>query len=274
MKVENISIDRIIVPFEHESMRSYVTREKLDSLKESIKKHGVLQPLIVEEHEDCYHLVAGWRRLQAAKELDLQTVPCYVVQASKNDVDVMRLHENIEREEMNPIDEARYFLYLINKYNLTYDKLSQMTGYSTSYISERISVLKEDPKVADALLTNRINFSVARAIVREKDKSIRTQLLMYALEAGANAQKIEQWRRELVQVAQARGVYTGTTVIAPPITAVSSKEETAVETSQKEVYMNTSFCESCTREVPRENMRVLSVCDDCYKEIRKVLEGG
>lgn len=124
---------------------------QLTELADSIKKHGVLQPLVVRKDMDnngIYQLIAGERRLRASKQAGLTTIPVSLIDCSEEDVYAIALIENIQRAQLNPIEEATAIQTLLNKHNCTQESLSKMISKSRTYItnSQRILLLPDDVK--------------------------------------------------------------------------------------------------------------------------------
>ena len=126
--------------------------EKLLKLSESIKKHGVVQPIIVKKEDNTYRIVAGERRWRAARMAGLKTIPVIIKELSERQVMEIALIENLQREDLNPIEEAEAFERLLNEYNLTQEELSEAIGRSRSAIANTIRLLGLSEKVKNCLI--------------------------------------------------------------------------------------------------------------------------
>ena len=148
---EGIDIS-LIIPNRHQP-RQVFTEDGLNELINSIKEKGVLQPITVRENSDGkFELIAGERRFRASKEAGLRKIPAYILDV-KNDSDMleMALIENIQREDLNPLEEAEGYLLLVEKYNFTQDEIAKKIGKSRPVITNRIRLLKLPHEIRHAL---------------------------------------------------------------------------------------------------------------------------
>lgn len=139
LPVTFVDVESIIV--NSDQPRKHFDEDKLRELSESIAKHGILQPLTVRKNGDLYDLLAGERRLRAAKMAGLDKVPVYILECTDKDVLMISLLENIQRDDLNPIEEAIAFKNLIQDYKCTQEELSEIVCKSRSYISNSMRML-------------------------------------------------------------------------------------------------------------------------------------
>lgn len=144
----------------------------LEELAESIRKHGVIQPLIVTKTDGGYELIVGERRLRAAKMAGQTTVPVIVREVEKQEQLELSLLENIQRHDLNPIEEAVAYKRLLDEFNLTQEDLSLRLGKSRPVIANMLRLLHLPEEIQKALAEGKISYSVARIIVGlpEKDQ--------------------------------------------------------------------------------------------------------
>lgn len=145
--------------------RKYFSPSNLESLADSIRKHGVIQPLIVTRAENGYELIAGERRLRASKIAGLATVPVIVREVEKQEQLELSLLENIQRHDLNPIEEAVAYQRLLDEFNLTQDELSKRLGKSRPGIANMLRLLHLPEEIQRALAEGKITYSAARIIV-------------------------------------------------------------------------------------------------------------
>ncbi len=145
--------------------RAEFSKEKLNDLVNSIKEKGVIQPVLVRRTIDGYELIAGERRLRAAVMLNLENIPAIIKDV--NDVDMLEiaLIENIQREELNPIEEAKAFARLTTEFNFTQDKIAQTMGKDKSTVSNAIRLLGLPQKVQEQILKGAITAGHARVLL-------------------------------------------------------------------------------------------------------------
>ena len=145
--------------------RMEYNKEKHNDLVNSIKEKGVIQPVLVRRAIDGYELIAGERRLRAAAMLKLENIPAIIKDVSDVDMLEIALIENIQREELNPIDEARAFERLTTEFNFTQDKIAETLGKDKSTISNAIRLLGLPRKVQDHVSKGAITAGHARALL-------------------------------------------------------------------------------------------------------------
>jgi len=145
----------------------------LADLAESIKQHGLMQPISVRISEKGYELVAGERRLRATKLAGLPAVPAVIVNISDEESAILALVENLQRQNLNYIEEAEGFYNLINKHSLTQDELAKKLGKNQSTIANKMRLLKLPGKIQKLLITNNLSERHARALlVIQKDMEL------------------------------------------------------------------------------------------------------
>ena len=155
--------------------RKYFDPKKLEELSQSIKQHGLLQPIVVINHEGRYILIAGERRLRASKLANLKTIKAIVAQI---DLDELRLRElalieNIQRENLNPIELANSYKELIEVHNITHDELANIVNKSRSQITNTLRLLNLDKYAQEAIIEGKISQGHAKVLVtvpKEKQK--------------------------------------------------------------------------------------------------------
>lgn len=158
-----ISIHQIVPnPFQP---RQKFDDELLRELADSIKTHGVLQPLLVRKVQDQYQLIAGERRLRASKLAGLTTVPVIVKDFSDQTAMEIALVENLQREDLSPLEEAEAYKRLIHEFNLTQEQIAQVVGKSRSAVANTLRLLNLTSEVREKLQENEITMGHARALL-------------------------------------------------------------------------------------------------------------
>lgn len=172
----NVLVSKI-TPNPHQP-RNHFDEEQLLELVDSIKKHGILQPLVVSELADGnFELIAGERRFRAAQKAELVSVPCLVKPADEKAKLEIGLVENIQRSNLNPIEEAFAYQRLIDEFGLTQEQVGKQVGKSRSYIANTIRLLDLPQDVQKGLSEGKISMSKARALLGLP--TIRQQLKAY-----------------------------------------------------------------------------------------------
>lgn len=145
--------------------------EKIKSLSESIEEHGLLQPIVLKKHSGLYEIIAGERRWRACKHLGLKKVPSIIKNVDNVTIAQLALIENLQREDLNPIEEAMAYHRLIDEYNITQDKMSKIAGKSRVYITNTMRLLKLDDYIQNSIVEKTITSGHGRALLAlESDK--------------------------------------------------------------------------------------------------------
>ncbi|MBN2424663.1 MAG: ParB/RepB/Spo0J family partition protein [Calditrichaceae bacterium] len=173
--------------------------ESLEELKKSISEKGVIQPITVRKADKGYELVAGERRLRAVVELDLPRIPAYIIKVdTKEEMMELAIIENVQREKLNPIEQAKAYQRLIDECKLTQDDVARKIGKERSTITNIIRLLKLPEKIQDSVQKEMITMGHARALLGVEDRQIQLDLWNKAIRNGLSVRKVEQ----LVQEAQ------------------------------------------------------------------------
>lgn len=174
-QVQNINVD-LIIPNRFQPRLSF-DEKALNELAESIKQHGIIQPLIVRQLADKYEIIAGERRYKAATLAGLSTVPVIVTNLSDAKSAEVALVENIQRKNLSSIEEALSYKRKIDKDNLTQEQLAKLLGLSQSTVANRLRLLNLSNEVQDALLKEKISERHARSLLQISDKNKQNELL-------------------------------------------------------------------------------------------------
>jgi ParB family chromosome partitioning protein len=179
--------------------RKFFDAASLESLSESIKLHGVLQPIIVREiGDEHYQIIAGERRFRAAKMANLKEIPVVVVDGDDQQTDEIALIENIQRENLNPVEEAQAYKSLIEDYNLTQEQLSEKLGKSRSAIANSMRLLLLPEKVRDVLAKGEISAGHARALLSLTDEALINLLVDRIIVEDLSVRAIEDEVRAII----------------------------------------------------------------------------
>ena len=161
-KIFHIGINELR-PNPHQPRKDF-SIEGLEMLSDSIRQYGIIQPLIVSKEKDYYQIITGERRWRAAKMLQLKTVPAIVREVKEHERLELALIENIQRKNLNPIEEGYAYQRLINEFNLTQDELAKRIGKSRPVITNTMRLLLLPQEIQKALIDEKINYSQARFV--------------------------------------------------------------------------------------------------------------
>ena len=153
--------------------RKEFNAEKLNDLKESIKKHGIIQPIVVRKVANGYELVAGERRLRAAKELEIKKIPVVIKNFNNEKSLEISLVENIQREDLNLIDQANGFKRLMDEFSLTQQELAEVTAKSRTLISNTVRLLKLNENIQKDISEGRVSFGHAKLLLGMEDEELQ-----------------------------------------------------------------------------------------------------
>jgi ParB family chromosome partitioning protein len=179
--------------------RAYIDAEELTELASSIREHGILQPLIVTQQSEGneYVLIAGERRLQAARQAGLSTVPALVREASEREMIELALIENIQRADLNPLEAAEAYQQLVDDFGLSHEELAAQLGKSRSAVTNTLRLLKLPETIRAALARGDISEGHARALLGLSTPQAQTAALKAVIDRGLNVRQTEALVRKM-----------------------------------------------------------------------------
>ena len=188
--------DVVLIPIKDIRKNPYQPRksfdqEALNELSESIKNHGIFNPIIVRKSLSGYDLIAGERRLRASKLAGLNEIPCIVVEIDDKGMMEVSLLENIQREDLNIVEEARGYNQLIDKLDYTQEDLASRVGKSRSHITNILRILKLPNSILNLLEENKITFGHARALLNVENKDYQEELAKKIVKEGLSVRQVE-----------------------------------------------------------------------------------
>lgn len=181
-----------------EQPRKNFDQEKLQQLAESISQHGVVQPIIVKKKDRGYTIIAGERRWRAAKLAGLKTIPSIIKDMTTREVMEIALIENIQREDLNSIEEAEAYQKLMDEYGLTQEGLSKMIGKSRAFIANSVRLLSLSDKVKAMLIDDLLTPGHARTLVTIEDVDRQNLLAETIVQQDLNVRQTERLISEQV----------------------------------------------------------------------------
>lgn len=189
-KIQQIKIDKIEAS--DNNPRKNFDDETINSLSKSIKLYGILQPLVLIKNDEKYKIVAGERRYRAAKIAGLETVPAIIRELNDKDKDMISMIENIQREDLNPYEEAQAYENIMKIHNLTQEELSNIIGKSRTYIANIVRLLSLDDFTISELEKGNITSSQGRALLGIKDIFERKKYLEMLIKKEITVNEIEK----------------------------------------------------------------------------------
>lgn len=189
-----LPLDKIHDP--ERPLRFDLSPEGVHDLVESIKRVGIIEPLVVTKVKDDYEVVAGHRRLVAAGLAGLAVAPCMIVEVSGLEKEMMKIHENIARDSINAVEWANHLDYLKTQYKITNAKLAGTLGMSEAWVEQHLAILKYPPDILRAVETDKLAFSAARELVQIRDPVKREVYIRAAIKGGVTVGMAAKWRRD------------------------------------------------------------------------------
>lgn len=198
--VSQIELDKITAnPFQP---RKQFDQEKLEQLAESIKNHGVLEPIIVRRAGDEYQIVVGERRWRACQLAGLKTIPAVVKELSDREMTEVALIENLQREDLNAIEEAEGYQILIEEFSLTQEEVAQSVGKKRSSIANALRLLTLEPQIKRMVAEGRLSRGHAKVLLGVESGKLRHSLAQRVVEEDLSVRQLEK----LVQNKPKQGV--------------------------------------------------------------------
>lgn len=176
--------------------RKVFDEEKLEDLAASIKEHGLIQPVVLRSVGAGYEIVAGERRWRAARKVGVKTIPCIVRELTDEENMLLAIIENMQREDLNPIEEAEGLSQMIDTYGLTQDQVSKSVGKSRPYITNCLRLLKLPEAIQEFVSEGQLSAGHARAIVSAGGKEKQIVLAQKAVKEGLSVRQIEKLAKE------------------------------------------------------------------------------
>lgn len=203
--VEEDNKGKMLIPLneiknDNNQPRKAFDSDKIAELTESIKTHGIIQPLILRKSDDGFYIiVAGERRWRAAKMAGLKEVPAIVMELSEKDVLEISLIENIQRQDLNPIEEALAYKKLLNEFKLTQEDLSKRIGKSRTAITNTMRLMNLDSRVQQYIIEGIITEGHGRALLGIKDEEIQYELSQKVIDENLSVRELERLVKKIVE---------------------------------------------------------------------------
>ena len=172
--------------------RRIFEEDSLNELADSIKRYGVIQPIIVSKKENFYQIVAGERRWRATKKAGLTEIPAIVREDNEQKNREIALIENIQREDLNPIEKARGIKLLMEQYNLTQAQVAEVIGKGRSTVTNTLRILNLDPRVIDLALQGKLTEGHCKALLGFDNPDKQYDMALYMIESGDSVREAEK----------------------------------------------------------------------------------
>lgn len=191
VKKEEVKLKITEVEPNREQPRKKFDEDALLELAESIRQFGVLQPLIVQKREGYYEIIAGERRWRAAKIAGLKEIPVIIKEYTDQEIVEISLIENIQREDLNPIEEAQAFKRLLTEFHLKQDEVAERVAKSRTAVTNSMRLLKLDERVQQMVIEDMISTGHARALLAVEDKELQYKMAMRVFDEKLSVREVE-----------------------------------------------------------------------------------
>lgn len=198
----------LIRPSEEQPRRDSFDGDKMHELARSIEANGVIQPITVYKNGETYTIVAGERRWRAARMAGLNEIPALVRNVEKHQVLELALIENIQREDLNPIEIAVAFERLASEHGLSHEEIAKRTGKERSTVTNFLRLLKLAPLVKDEIISGRLNGGHARALINITDPILQTQIARQVVEKQLSVREVERLVKQLTEPSPEKSTQT------------------------------------------------------------------
>lgn len=251
---QKIDLDLIVEPTNQ--VRLEIPQDKVIELAQSISEQGLLQPILVRPLEGKFEIVAGHRRYLACKHLRWSQVTVRIVDIDDTAVALSRAVENLQREDLSPIEEGKIYQDLRDRHNMSYEQIASKMGKTPGTIKRRLDLLKMPPCLVDAVHKRQISPSVAEALWSLKDPTAIDYYLQFAIENGASYRVVQQWVYDYQKAKRAGGS-----------DAVESMSPLPVR-ELRPVYI---ACDLCRGPFEMGKETVLRICQDCAQQLEEII---
>ena len=196
-KIVEIALDEIKKnPYQP---RTYFNEEKLNELKESIEKNGLLQPIIVKKAVKGYYIIAGERRYRAFELLGRKEIPAIIKEMTDEEMMVFAVLENLQREDLSALEESESYKNLMDKMSLTQDELAKKLGKSRPYIANSLRLLKLPTEIKNKLEQGVISTAHARTLLALKTKKVMEDVCTLVIERKMSVRELEEYVAKLLK---------------------------------------------------------------------------
>ncbi len=172
--------------------RKTFPEDKIEELARSIKEHGIIQPILIRPSDSGYEIIAGERRWRAARRAALREIPCIIRELDEEQNFLLSIIENMQRENLNPIEEAEAFDQLITRFEMTQEEVSKSVGKSRPYISNALRLLKLPPEIQEMVVEGTITGGHARTLAGIKDSKRQVQIAKCILNENLSVRATEK----------------------------------------------------------------------------------
>ena len=230
--------------------------DDIQEIADSIKKIGIIEPLIIRKTNHGLEIVAGCVRYLAAILAGLKAVPCIIMSLGSKDSEILKLHENVKRIPLNHVDQGHTFRMMQETFKMTEKDIAESSGKSIAYVSQHISLVCYSKELTNAVKEGSITFSQARELMRVEDPSKRNYYLSLCQNSGATVPTLKRWIDE----------YLMTLGILPLQKSPDQHHSQSSESSQISY-----ICEACDKPIKTSEIMQVIYCPPCHRAIKDAI---
>lgn len=229
----SIEIDIDLISPNPEQPRTHFAEQNLEELTQSIRANGVIQPIVVRQRGNRYEIVAGERRWRASQRAELRRIPAVVKEVSDDKMLELALVENIQRQELNPIEEAKAYSKLIEQLELTQEVVAERVGKSRTVVTTAIRLLRLPAEVLREIEQGRISAGHGRALLMTTDPMIQRQVANSIIDFGLSVRETEKTVKRLLKSPQITDKKQITRVVDANVKAAETRLMRTLSTNVK-----------------------------------------
>lgn len=252
---ELIEIDMDLIDDPEVDIREWITREGIEELAKSIRNVGLIQPIVVFKNRDRYEVLVGHRRYLACKSIELGRIPAIVREVRPDEIDVMKLDENIFREDVSPIQIATYIRKIQLQKELTTMEIARYLGKTPQWVNSMLRLIDIDEYAKDAVDQGEISYSSALELQKVEDPRQRRVLTEAAIKGGAHTRVVKGWVQEY------------RTQAGPSPEPMETGYEEPEEQKERVYKMK---CALCDRQYPAGELITIQIDPKCYPIFREM----
>lgn len=223
--------------------RKHFNDDKIQELSQSIQQHGVFTPILVKKSIQGYQLIAGERRLRASKLANLDKIPAIVMEFTDQQMMEIALLENIQRENLNAIEEAQGYEKLLKNIGYTQEELAQRIGKSRVHIANLLRLLKLPPSIQNYVSTKQLSMGHVRALLPLKDENLMEQIAEKAIESNLSVRAVENLVKKLLEPKEQKSEHIKDVQLQALENRLQQKFQTKIKVSDSKItisYANTN----------------------------------
>ena len=190
-------VDINLVEPNREQPRKHFDEDALQELSDSIKQYGLIQPILVQDRKSYYEIIAGERRWRASKMAGLKKVPVIIRNLTEQEIVEISLIENIQREDLNPIEEAQAYKRLLEEFNLKQDEVAERVSKSRTAVTNSLRLLKLCDEVQQMIISNMLSTGHARAIISVEDPKEQYALAQKIFDEKMSVRDVEKYIKDM-----------------------------------------------------------------------------